>query len=394
MVLDVVVWWDRNESEWKVFDDAVLIAFDKVSRFTHSRKHMQLFIQVLCRMELSWFWPNTDPQFKDIIMKKRPPYIPELDDLSYTKSMGARDFPFGVVACQEQIYSTLCVLYLFGFLAYQSNESVSSGLTKEEPSSHVSPKSALLFLICVPVSPGNSRLIWTSPRNFGLWTDQVTPVCLYCYFLPRSLRLGPSNWHKPCFFQQSQMPHIVAFRAWLRKYSGGQLDRGTEFNRALFQLLPREQLMDRYDLNFRYWSHVVKCSRCSVHTKWLQGLHWYPWQPYALQLQGACLSSSTHMPSADTSVSLAIQKIEHHIALYGTVRLSTEKNNGGLCTDKCAVPANLFGLLEVSGRRHHSRNGPDSAESYEVIVYLALEGDVPRIRTRDLNLDSCPPGTI
>ena len=47
-----------------------------------------------------WFWPNTDSQFKDILTKKKPPYIPELDDPSYTKSMGARYFPFRYVEIQ------------------------------------------------------------------------------------------------------------------------------------------------------------------------------------------------------------------------------------------------------------------------------------------------------
>ena len=65
-----------------------------------------------------------------------------------------------------------------------------------------------MTLLCVPVSPGNSRLIWANSRNIGLWIDrivpqwifhmrlnlvldsdlyllhvEVTPVCLYCYFL-------------------------------------------------------------------------------------------------------------------------------------------------------------------------------------------------------------------
>ncbi|CBI16519.3 unnamed protein product, partial [Vitis vinifera] len=87
---------------------------------------------------------------------------------------------------------------------------------------------------------------------------EVTPVCL----------LGPSNWHKPYFLPTKSDAHTVAFRAWLRKYSGGQLDRGTEFSMALLPTPPREQLMDRY------WSHVVKCSRCSVHTKVSMCLRW------------------------------------------------------------------------------------------------------------------------
>nr|CAN64045.1 hypothetical protein VITISV_040536 [Vitis vinifera] len=100
---------------------------------------------------------------------------------------------------------------------------------------------------------------WGRLQNRRLMCLQKVHFCFSSVF--QSLRLGPSNWHKPCFLPTKSDAHIVAFRAWLRKYSGGQLDRGTEFNRALLPTPPREQLMDRY------WSHVVKCSRCSVHTK-------------------------------------------------------------------------------------------------------------------------------
>ena len=39
-------------------------------------------------------------------------------------------------------------------------------------------KFALIF-ICVPVSPGISRLIWSFPRNFGLWIDKVVPRWMF-----------------------------------------------------------------------------------------------------------------------------------------------------------------------------------------------------------------------
>ena len=42
-----------------------------------------------------WFWPNSDPQYKDILMEKKPPYISEIDDPSFTNSMGNRDIPYG-----------------------------------------------------------------------------------------------------------------------------------------------------------------------------------------------------------------------------------------------------------------------------------------------------------
>jgi phenylpropionate dioxygenase-like ring-hydroxylating dioxygenase large terminal subunit len=45
--------------------------------------------------DIVWFWPNSDPQYKDIITKKQPPTIPELDDPSFIKLTGCRDIPYG-----------------------------------------------------------------------------------------------------------------------------------------------------------------------------------------------------------------------------------------------------------------------------------------------------------
>lgn len=38
---------------------------------------------------------------------------------------------------------------------------------------------AALIFICVPVSPGNSRLIWAFPRNFGIWIDKIVPRWIF-----------------------------------------------------------------------------------------------------------------------------------------------------------------------------------------------------------------------
>lgn len=49
----------------------------------------------------------------------------------------------------------------------------------QEPSSPVAQRRFALIFICVPVSPGNSRLIWTFPRNFGVWIDRIVPRWLF-----------------------------------------------------------------------------------------------------------------------------------------------------------------------------------------------------------------------
>lgn len=45
--------------------------------------------------DIVWFWPNSEPQYKDIITKKTPLYIPEMDDPSYIKTIRKRDLPYG-----------------------------------------------------------------------------------------------------------------------------------------------------------------------------------------------------------------------------------------------------------------------------------------------------------
>ena len=33
----------------------------------------------------------------------------------------------------------------------------------------------ILIFLCVPISPGKSRLIWSFPRNFDAWKDRIIP---------------------------------------------------------------------------------------------------------------------------------------------------------------------------------------------------------------------------
>ena len=53
--------------------------------------------------DMVWFWSSTDPKYKDIIKKKKPPFIPELDDPSFSKVFLTRDIPCGYV-CQDFIF--------------------------------------------------------------------------------------------------------------------------------------------------------------------------------------------------------------------------------------------------------------------------------------------------
>ncbi|KAF4371225.1 hypothetical protein F8388_020952 [Cannabis sativa] len=144
---------------------------------------------------------------------------------------------------------------------------------------------ALVF-ICVPISPGKSRLLLSGsrqrfPKRFYDWFYEIFPRWIshipinivldsdaYLLHLEerKIMEAGVGKWNKACFVPTKSDVHVVAFRKWLNKYGGGQVDWGGKFSGALPPTPPREQLMDRY------WSHVVNCSSCSAAHKGLKVL--------------------------------------------------------------------------------------------------------------------------
>ncbi|KAL8154461.1 hypothetical protein AgCh_000001 [Apium graveolens] len=354
--LDIVVWWDKNENEWKVFDDCCP---HRLAPLSEGRIDQWGRLQCVyhgwcfggagdCKLipqaprdgppnEIVWFWPNSDPNYEDILSRKKPPYIPELDDPSYTRLMGNRDIQYGYEVLTENLMDPAHVPYahygimggqsrknsekvdreggrpleisiknldINGFTAKQesggfnfiapcifhgyatvggtkSKESEELAKTIEDLSSAVPQRRFLLIFICVPVSPGNSRLIWSFPRNFGVWVDQVVPRWMFhvgqnlildsdLYLLHveerKIMEVGSSNWQKACYVPTKSDALVVTFRRWLNKYARGQIDWGTKFSGALPPTPPKEQLLDRY------WSHVVNCRSCSAAYKGLNAL--------------------------------------------------------------------------------------------------------------------------
>ncbi|KAL2487496.1 Protochlorophyllide-dependent translocon component 52 [Forsythia ovata] len=351
--IDIVIWWDRNENEWKVFDDScphrlAPLSEGRIDQWgrlqcvyhgwcfgssgdckfipqaprdgppVHTSKKACVAVYPSCvQNNILWFWANADPLYKDIHLKKKPPYIPELDDPSFTNMMMSRDIPYGYEVLIENlmdpahadreggkpleislqkldingftakstgnsIFIPPCLYYSFYSLGGDpSKQSTTSVGTTEEPASPVPQKRALLIFYCIPVSPGNSRLIFASPRNFGVWIDRVVPRWIFhigqnlildsdLYLLHveerKLMDVGPLNWHKSCFVPTKADALVVAFRRWLNKYGGTQVDWGTKFSRLLPPTPPREQLFDRY------WSHTVNCSSCSLAYKRLNTL--------------------------------------------------------------------------------------------------------------------------
>ncbi|XP_011089144.1 protochlorophyllide-dependent translocon component 52, chloroplastic [Sesamum indicum] len=374
MGIDIVIWWDRNESEWKVFDDScphrlAPLSEGRIDQWgrlqcvyhgwcfggsgdckfipqaprdgppIHTSKKACVAVYPSCVQNgILWFWPNTDPQYKNIYSEKKPHYIPELDDPSYTNTIICRDIPYGYEVLIENLMDPSHVPYAHygimripktpesvkadreggrpleisikrldqnGFTAKQiagenffvppclyygyfspgagqsKNKTTSAG-TKNELLPTVPPqKRALLIFYCIPVSPGYSRLIFASPRNFAVWIERIFPRWIFhigqnlildsdLYLLHveerKLMDVGAINWHKSCYVPTKADALVVSFRRWLNKYGGTRVDWGTKFNGLLPPTPPREQLFDRY------WTHTMNCSSCSLAHKSLNVL--------------------------------------------------------------------------------------------------------------------------
>ncbi|XP_020091815.1 protochlorophyllide-dependent translocon component 52, chloroplastic-like isoform X1 [Ananas comosus] len=437
MGLDVVVWWDRAEGRWQVFDDRCPHRLAPLSEGRiDPRGRLQCVYHGWCfdgsgnckyipqapssgpqvhlntkacaavypsveQNKVLWFWPSTDPQYKDILEKKRPPYIEELDDPSYTCSMGIRELQYGYEVLVENLmdpahvpyahhglmrvrrrvepgrYVTLMNFYFLvltkfceviahvvvvnqvhaeadregggpveitieesnksGFHAKQDagyfrfiapclfygaatvNQSATSRNVQENISAQPQQrfKRFLLIFMCIPVSPGRSRVIFTFPRNFAVWIDRFFPRWIFhmgqnlildsdLYLLHveerKIAKAGFSNWFKACYVPTKSDAMVIAFRNWLRKYSNNQVNWGSMSSEQLPPTPPREQLMDRY------WSHVVQCSSCRGGLKFLKALE-FSLQVLSLALIGTVAAARHSLTSATARNSIVFAAV-------------------------------------------------------------------------------------
>ncbi|MBA0708412.1 hypothetical protein Golax_023540, partial [Gossypium laxum] len=245
--------------------------------------------------DIVWVWPNADPQYKDIITKKKPPYFPVLDDPSFSKLIVNRDIPYGYEVLVENLMDPAHVPYAHYGIMRTRTPTVKvdreggrpldmkvkkldiNGFLEQDwgSSNFIAPcifhafadvevdqehRRLSLIFMCVPVSPGNSRLIWTFPRNFGVWIDKIVPRWIFhigqnlildsdLYLLHveerKIMEIGATNWQKACFVPTKSDALVVGFRRWFNKYAGGEIDWKGKYSGALPPSPPREQLMDR-----------------------------------------------------------------------------------------------------------------------------------------------------
>ncbi|KAL8058069.1 hypothetical protein ABFX02_04G224200 [Erythranthe guttata] len=279
MGMDIVIWWDRNEDAWKVFDDSCP---HRLAPLSEGR--IDQWGRLQCVYHGWCFGGAGDCKLIPQAPRDGPPAdreggrpleinIQKVDINGFTAKQ-----VFG-----DNYFIPPCLYY--GFFspggALTVKKTSSSG-TKDEVVSPIPPqKRALLIFYCVPVSPGNSRLIFVSPRNFAVWIERIFPRWIFhigqnlildsdLYLLHveerKLMEVGSINWQKSCFVPTKADALVLAFRRWLNKYGGTKVDWGTKFTGLLPPTPHREQPFDRY------WSHTVNCSSCSVAHKRLNVL--------------------------------------------------------------------------------------------------------------------------
>ncbi|KAM7280238.1 hypothetical protein ACFE04_007372 [Oxalis oulophora] len=333
MGIDVVVLWDQYENAWKVFDDICSLSDARV-------------YPTIVHHDIVWFWPNSDPRYKDIFATSKPPFIPELANPSYVKQSIIRDMPYGFEVLVENLLDPAHVAYAHnglmptiqlkekvdheggrplnlrveklnkngfigkvegettkfmapGIVSYysgpledQGNDFASSPGTRIPQSSSKKLRRFATIFICIPVSPGKSRMLMIFAKNFSLWVDKIVPRWLFhigqnlivdsdlllVHVQEQRLKVvAPAHRQKAYFVPTKSDAFVVSMRKWLNKYADGQVDWKGKFTGDLPPTPPRKKLMDRY------WSHVANCSSCSSAYKGLNVLE--------LALQVICVIS-------------------------------------------------------------------------------------------------------
>ncbi|KAK1582319.1 hypothetical protein Q3G72_013958 [Acer saccharum] len=287
--LDIVVWWDKNESSWKVFDDACPHRLAPLSdgRIDKSGR-LQCAYHGWCfngsgdcklipqaapggsQHDMVWFWPNTDPEYKDIITKKKPPFIPQMDDPSFSKVWINRDIPYGYEVLVENLLDPSHIPYAhYGIMEIDEPPRVKVDREGGKPLHMVVEQ--------LDINGFSGKYLWDSakfvaPCTFYNYNDPVAFKVLGVYSPPagtddeikklseqprmvffffcipehKIMDVGPANWHKACFVPTKSDAFVTGFRRWLNKYSDGQINWGGKFiSGTLPPSPPREQLMDR-----------------------------------------------------------------------------------------------------------------------------------------------------
>ncbi|CAN1327406.1 Protochlorophyllide-dependent translocon component 52, chloroplastic [Linum perenne] len=299
--IDVVVWWDKKQNAWKVFDDMCPHRLAPLSEgridasgrlqcvyhgwcfdgsgscklipqapvdgppvHTNKRACVATYPTVV-QYGIVWFWPNSDPQYRDIFERKKPPFIHELSDHSFTTIWGARDFPYGYEVLIENLMDPAHAPYAhYGLLPTQPpkekrdreggrplkfavNELRVDGYDASVDYGHSVFNAPSVFSIHYYIDATQTEVFDSDLNLLHVEEQRLSEIG------------GNKNWQKACFVPTKSDALVVGFRRWLTQFGGGEVDwRGNYATDAVLPPTPpREQLMDRY------WTHVVNCSSCN-----------------------------------------------------------------------------------------------------------------------------------
>ncbi|CAM0146828.1 unnamed protein product [Urochloa decumbens] len=319
--LNLVAWYDRTTrggGEWRVFDDACPHRLAPLSEGRIDGKgRLQCVYHGWCfggaggcefipqapalgpavhessracvgsypcvvQNKLLWFYPRKEPEYKDVLRRKRPPYIPQIDDPSYFTEFVEQDEEGGVPIKakieQGSIEGFLSAME-GGNMRFQAPCTVHGTTSTDNAataSGKVSPLQFRLVAFCIPVGPGRSRLIWGFPTNVGVGLAKIIPrwfnhivmnsiidsdAYLVHFQERRYAAAGLHNWHKVSYVPTSSDSMIVAYRSWFRKYCKNQVGWATPQSIHVPPTPTKKEVLERY------WSHVVQCTSCSAALK-------------------------------------------------------------------------------------------------------------------------------
>uniref|UniRef100_A0A0E0KKF5 Rieske domain-containing protein n=1 Tax=Oryza punctata TaxID=4537 RepID=A0A0E0KKF5_ORYPU len=264
-----------------------------------------------------WFYPRSEPEYRDVLQRKRPPYIPEIDDPSSIINCGVRDLLYGYIYRNLQakflssdkqldegglpIKMNIEELNIAGFHSnpdenwgyfkfiapvtligspFRAKPAVDQDNNNNNKIEKQQPEVTAVFF-CIPVAPGRCRVIWANGYNLDGWFDKITPRWWWHIKTNQVLdsdssvlhieernyaAVGLDNWHKACYVPTSSDNLIITFRKWFKKYSDNQVGWLTPM---VNQLPPASTRVEVYE---RYWSHVMQCTSCSAALKGMRAL--------------------------------------------------------------------------------------------------------------------------
>ncbi|CAN6291446.1 unnamed protein product [Urochloa humidicola] len=159
--LAVVAWYDRaGGGEWHVFDDACPHRLAPLSEGRIDDKgRLQCVYHGWCfdgagackfipqapalgppvhenskacvasypcvvQNNILWFYPRAEPEYRDVLQRKRPPLIPEIDDPGFVTVYGIRDLPYGYDILVENLFDPAHVPY--------AHKGIMRGIRKKE----------------------------------------------------------------------------------------------------------------------------------------------------------------------------------------------------------------------------------------------------------------------